>query len=105
MIVISTWGLLRDSLRLSLDGVPQGMDYKQIGRLIAATPGVKSLHHLHIWALSTTEIALTVHIVVEDMKEMEVLKCKLKNELREAGIVHATLEFETPGSECQSGCC
>lgn len=104
VIVISTWSLLRDSLRLSLDGVPKGIDYEKIGEVIDAIPGVKSFHHMHIWALSTTEIALTVHVVVDDLGRMEELKCILKCKLREAGIVHATLEFETPGRECAEKC-
>lgn len=105
IIVLSTWGLLRDSLRLSLDGVPQGMNYEQIGEIISATPGVESFHHMHIWALSTTETALTVHIVMQDSGNMEELKCGLKHRLQEAGIVHATLEFELPGQPCEPGCC
>lgn len=104
IIVVSTWGLLRDSLRLSLDGVPSGISYDQIGEVISHTSGVLSFHHMHIWALSTTENALTVHIVLRDMKEMEALKCKLKDELREAGISHATLEFEHPECGCHKEC-
>ena len=73
IIVYSTWGLLRDSLRLSLDGVPAGIDYVHIGQVISAVPEVDSFHHMHIWALSTTEIALTAHIVIQDMKQMEHL--------------------------------
>ena len=105
IIVISTWGLLRDSLRLSLDGVPSDIDYKQIEEVIAGVPGVSSFHHMHIWALSTTENALTVHIVPADMENMEALKCTLKQKLCEAGIAHATLEFETPGQHCEGNCC
>ena len=63
IIVISTWSLLHDSLRLSLDGVPVGIDSEKIGRVILEQPGVESYHHLHIWALSTTETALTAHIL------------------------------------------
>ena len=105
IIVVSTWGLLRDSLRLSLDGVPQGIDYEEIGRIISETPGIKSFHHLHIWALSTTETALTVHIVSDEMENMETVKCNLKNKLGKVGISHATLEFEAPGMPCETGCC
>lgn len=105
IIVYSTWDLLRDSLRLSLDGVPSGTDFKHIGEMITSVKGVKSFHHMHIWALSTTETALTVHIVVDNLEEMESLKCRLKDKLREAGIAHATLEFETPGKHCGEGCC
>lgn len=105
VIVYSTWGLLRDSLRLSLDGVPSGTDYEQIGKVIEAEPDVKSFHHMHIWALSTTETALTVHVVIDRTDDMEKIKCGLKHHLQEAGIVHATLEFETPGNACNEGCC
>lgn len=105
MIVVSTWGLLRDSLRLSLDGVPTGTDYEKIGEIIPSVPGVKSYHHMHIWALSTTETALTVHLVIDDTKLMEIVKCSLKHELAEAGIRHATLEFELPGILCEGDCC
>lgn len=104
IIVVSTWGLLRDSLRLSLDGVPSGIDYQRIGSVIAAVPGVKSYHHMHIWALSTTENALTVHIVTDELQHMEDVKCALKHQLRDAGIAHATLEFEKPGQRCGECC-
>lgn len=104
IIVVSTWGLLRDSLRLSLDGVPSGIDYQRIGSVIAAVPGVKSYHHMHIWALSTTENALTVHIVTDELQHMEDMKCTLKHNLRDAGISHATLEFEKPGQRCEECC-
>lgn len=104
IIVVSTWGLLRDSLRLSLDGVPSGIDYQRIGSVIAAVPGVKSYHHMHIWALSTTENALTVHIVTDELQHMEDVKCTLKQQLRNAGISHATLEFEKPGQRCGECC-
>lgn len=100
VIVISTWDLLRSSLRLSLDGVPKEMDYETIGKIIAATPGVAGFHHMHIWALSTTEIALTAHIVVEEWERMEEVKCCLKEVLEKQGISHATLELEMPGKQC-----
>ncbi len=100
VIVISTWDLLRSSLRLSLDGVPKDLDYGTIGKIIAATPGVVGFHHMHIWALSTTEIALTAHIVVEEWEWMEEVKCCLKEALEKQGISHATLELEMPGKQC-----
>lgn len=103
VIVYSTWGLLRDSLRLSLDGVPEGTNYGRVGKLISSTPGVRSFHHMHIWALSTTETALTVHIVIDDMKQMESIKCEVKSELKQEGISHATLEFETSDKRCKIG--
>lgn len=104
VIVISTWRLLWDSLRLSLDGVPNGISYDKIGEIITDTSGVKSFHHMHIWALSTTEIAMTVHVVIEHIEKMEELKCNLKNRLKEASITHLTLEIEVEGKGCIDNC-
>lgn len=100
VIVWSTWGLLRDSLRLSLDGVPAGIDYDEVFRTVASQPGVSGVHHLHVWALSTTENALTAHIAVQDLQRMPQLKKALRERLRELGIDHATLEFECDGQPC-----
>ena len=105
IIVISTWSLLHDSLRLSLDGVPVGIDREKIGRVILEQPGVESYHHLHIWALSTTETALTAHIVIGDLRRMEEVKREVKHELEHAGITHATLEFEYKGACCEGEDC
>ncbi|MDH6356916.1 cation diffusion facilitator family transporter [Parabacteroides sp. PF5-9] len=101
VIVVSTWGLLRDSIRLSLDGVPIGTDIEKIEAEIARVSGVKNVHHLHIWALSTTETALTAHIRIEDTSQMEKIKQEIKNRLLNVGIQHATLEFETSYVVCE----
>ena len=93
IIVISTWGVLHDSLRLSLDGVPVGIDTEKIEQLILSQPGVVGCHHLHIWALSTTETALTVHIVLDEMNHMEEAKYLIRHALEDAGIQHVTREF------------
>ena len=101
VILVSTWGLLRESLRLSLDGVPSGIDARQIVREIEATdPCVREVHHLHIWALSTTENALTAHLVVDRIEDTRELKHKIKTRLAALNIGHATLEFETVGEHC-----
>ena len=94
VIVVSTWSLLHDSLRLSLDGVPSDIDVEAIEAWLCEDPGVKGCHHLHVWGISTSENALTVHIEPHDMAEMETIKQRLKAGLRERGIHHATLEFE-----------
>ena len=100
VIVWSTWGLLRDSLRLSLDGVPAGIDYDEVFRTVASQPGVSGVHPLHVWALSTTENALTAHVAVHDLQRMPQLKEALRARLRELGIDHATLEFESDVQPC-----
>lgn len=100
VIVWSTWGLLRESVRLSLDGVPAGIDYDEVRRVVASQEGVSGVHHLHVWALSTTENALTAHIAVRDLQRMPQLKRTLRERLRELGIGHATFEFECDGQPC-----
>ncbi len=105
IIIYSTWGLLRDSLRLSLDGVPMGTDIGKVENAIREVPGVQDVHHLHIWAISTTETALTAHIVIKDTNQMETVKHEIKHELEHVGVQHATLEFETTGACCSEPCC
>lgn len=94
VIVYSTWGLLRDSLRLSLDGVPAGTDLKKIEVIIQAVDGVQGVHHIHVWAISTTETALTAHVLIAEAACMETVKQTIKQALRDVGVQHATLEFE-----------
>ena len=100
VIVASVWSLTRDSLRLSLDGVPGEIDVAAIGRKMTDVPGVKAVHHIHVWAISTTENALTAHVVLESLSRMEEVKHDLKDLLNHAGISHATLEFESVAENC-----
>lgn len=104
VILVSTWNLLHDSLRLSLDGVPVGIDSGKVSETVAKIPGVVNMHHLHIWAMSTTENALTAHIIVNDPGRMEEIKHAVKHELEHCGITHATLEFEIGESDCCRNC-
>ena len=96
----SVWSLTRDSLRLSLDGVPGEIDVAAIGRKMTDVPGVKAVHHIHVWAISTTENALTAHVMLESLSRMEEVKHDLKDLLNHAGIPHATLEFESAAERC-----
>lgn len=108
IILVSTWQLLKDSLRLSLDGVPEGIDLKKVKNNIDKIAGVRDFHHIHIWAISTTENALTGHIVVEknaDMSSIEKIKHNVKHELEHLNINHATLEIETENTPCEEPDC
>lgn len=108
IILLSTWQLLKDSLRLSLDGVPDGIDLKKVKENIAKINGVEDFHHIHIWALSTSENALTGHIVVAknaDMNSIEKIKHNVKHELEHLNINHATLEIETENTPCKETDC
>lgn len=100
VIVASVWSLTRDSLRLSLDGVPGGIDIVEIERKMEAVPGVRAVHHIHVWAISTTENALTAHVVLDSLSRMEEVKHVLKELLGRSEIPHATLEFESVTERC-----
>ena len=102
VILISTWNLLHDSLRLTLDGVPTSIDSQKVVEAIRALPGVDDVHHIHIWAISTTESALTAHIVLKQPESMQEVKHLIRHRLEDFGIGHATLEFEVPGEHCEA---
>jgi len=104
-IVYSTWKLLSDSLRLSLDGVPKGIDLRKVKADVEKIKGVRDFHHIHIWALSTQENALTGHVVLEQkigIEEQEKIKQEIKHQLLHANIQHVTLETETETMACES---
>ncbi|MDA8248990.1 MAG: cation diffusion facilitator family transporter, partial [Rhodospirillales bacterium] len=96
VIVVGTWSLLRDSVNLSLDAVPPGIHQDEVGDYLRALPGITEVHDLHIWAMSTTETALTAHLVREDAAADGGLLQRITHEVRERfGIGHATVQFET----------
>ena len=98
VIMGSTWRLLTDSLRLTLDGVPAGIDLAAVLADLRAVTGVHDVHHVHVWAMSTTENALTAHLVLQsDLTEAQVsaLKNDARHRLEHRNISHATLETET----------
>lgn len=96
IIAIGTWRLLRQSLDLALDAVPEGIDRTAIETYLGALPGVSEIHDLHIWGMSTTETALTVHLVRPHAPLDDALLAIACRELAERfGIAHATLQIET----------
>ena len=100
VILFSTWGLLKESMRLAMDGVPEGIQVDVIREHLQEDPNVKAIHHLHIWPISTTENALTAHVVLNDLQQLDATGVRLHEELAEHGISHATLEFESPAAHC-----
>jgi len=95
VITIGTWGLLRDSFHLSMDAVPKGIDLKEVGNYLKGITGVTEVHDLHIWAMSTTEIALTAHLVIPDEKKDDYFLKKICGELHSKfGIEHSTIQIE-----------
>ena len=105
VILISTWELLHDSIRLALDGVPENVEIDHICKHILATPHVVGVHHIHVWAMSTTENAMTAHLVVDDLTHSREAVHAIKSALAEEGITHATLETETPDTPCEDKEC
>ena len=97
VVLWSTWGLLRGSLEFSLDAAPESVDLDGIRHYLNALPGVKSVHDLHVWPLSTTQTALTAHLVVpQGVREPDRLLQRTSHELHDRfGIEHATLQLET----------
>lgn len=105
VILVSTWKLLAESLRLSLDGIPEKIDIDRVRETLRKNPGVESVHHIHVWAISTTDTALTAHLVLTRNTDANAVKEAVREELRAAGITHATLETETSGTCCHdTGC-
>jgi cobalt-zinc-cadmium efflux system protein len=95
VITIGTWSLLRDSVNLALDAVPANIDSAAIERFLAGQPGVSEVHDLHIWAMSTTEVALTAHLVRPDQPTDDAFLSGIAQELRaHHGVQHATLQVE-----------
>jgi cobalt-zinc-cadmium efflux system protein len=108
VILYSTWGILKDSLRLSLDGVPAGIDLAEIKSHLLSIEGVKNVHDLHIWGISSTENALTAHLVLREgisPEEEYQIKQKLKHDLLHDNIHHATLETERENELCNIPSC
>jgi len=106
VITIGTWGLLKDSFQLSMDAVPKGIDLKEVGYYLKKIEGVIDVHDLHIWAMSTTETALTAHLVVENFPPanqfVETISAKLRDDF---GIEHPTIQFELSSQTNNCGNC
>jgi cobalt-zinc-cadmium efflux system protein len=101
-VVWMTWSLLRDSVRMSLDAVPEAIDPQAVRTFLEAQPGVASVHDLHIWSIGTTETALTAHLVMPAGPAGDVLLHHVAKELEDDfGICHATLQVEQgPAEAC-----
>lgn len=95
LLVWSTWGLLRESLDLALDAVPLGIDPEEVAEYLAALPGVREVHDLHIWGMSTTHVALTAHLIRPDVTDDDALLARACRDLHlRFGIEHSTIQIE-----------
>lgn len=95
VILVGTWGLLKQSVNLALDAVPEGIDPEAVNRYLAELPGVLEVHDLHIWAMSTTETALTAHLVMATSSCEPAFLTEVGKVLHDRfAIEHPTLQVE-----------
>ena len=101
VITWGTWGLLRDSVNLALQAVPQGIEVAEVRQYLSSLPHVTEVHDLHVWPMSTTETALTAHLVRDvDDCDCALLEQAARDLHRKFEIQHATLQFETLDHHC-----
>jgi cobalt-zinc-cadmium efflux system protein len=105
VILAGTWGLLRESFDLAVDAVPRGVDATAVRQYLAGLPGVADVHDLHVWALSTTETALTAHLVMPGSPGGDELLQRVSRDVHDRfGIEHATVQVEDgAGGVCPCG--
>ena len=95
IIFLGTWGLLRDSVNLAMHAVPEGIDLQAVRDYLCDRPGVTELHDLHVWAMSTTEPALTAHLVKPDGGDDDEFLAQTASDLHDRfGIEHVTIQIE-----------
>lgn len=96
VVFFATWGLLRDSMNYAMDAVPNGIDLSEVRKYLMKVDHVESIHDLHVWPLSTSEVALTVHIVVSNNKIDNDYIRSLQQYIHDHfGIEHSTIQVET----------
>ena len=95
-IIFSSWGLLKDSLNYALDAVPRNIDVQGIRQYLVNLDQVDRLHDLHVWLLSTSEVALTVHLVIHQQSLDNALLHQIQQHLHDHfEIEHATIQLES----------
>lgn len=103
-IFVGTWSLLKESLHLAMAAVPPSVDYEQVDQYLRQLPGVSDVHDLHVWAMSTTEIALTAHLVRPDCDNDDAVLKQLKEDLHDRfGIGHTTIQIERSIDDADCG--
>lgn len=105
VILKGTWSLFADSFRLIIDGVPRSIVWSEVSSFLLTRPGVKEIHDLHIWAMSTQENALSVHLYMPNDDLSDESRAELVNDLqRKFGIQHVTIQTEKTETDCNDAC-
>jgi len=107
VILRGTWGLFKDSLRLEMDGVPRDIDMEKVKTELLKNANVVDIHHIHVWAISTTQNALTAHIVMspDSLHTFDTVKNDLRHRLQHMNISHSTFEPEFVDEKCKQQDC
>ena len=109
VIVGGTWGVLRDSFNLAMDSIPEGIDLHEVEHCLRSLPGILDVHHVHIWGMSTTQVALTAHLVKADDMLDNLLLGQIETGLSEKfHIEHVTIQLEETskaGASCLAHTC
>lgn len=100
VILVSTWNMLRESLSLSIDGVPEDVDIHKLTSEIGKLPDVMEIHHIHVWALSTTTNAMTAHVIINSRDNEDAVLEQIKELAVSCGVTHTTIEVETSSCGC-----
>lgn len=107
IILRGTWGLFKDSLRLEMDGVPRDIDLEKVRTELLKNASITDVHHMHVWAISTTQNALTAHIIItsESLHTFDAIKHDLRHRLQHMNISHSTFEPEFADEKCKEQDC
>ncbi|MGB8253537.1 MAG: cation diffusion facilitator family transporter [Anaerolineaceae bacterium] len=97
LILVSAYRVLRSSVHILVEGVPEGIELTHVSQAMETTPGVDSIHDLHVWNICSLHVALAAHVVLDRMKSTtsDGLMAELRSRLAELGIEHTTIQFET----------
>ncbi len=113
-IIVSIWiareavVIVRKTVNVLMEGTPEGVEFGDVDRAMLAIPGVKGVHDLHIWSISSSDLALSAHVVVEDraLSELGEISGTVKDMLaREFSVGHVTIELEDEGGQCAGSSC
>jgi cobalt-zinc-cadmium efflux system protein len=113
-ILVSVWigreafSIVRSTVNVLMEGTPEGVDFGEVEHAISAVPGVRGVHDLHIWSISSSDLALSAHLEAEDtaLSETGLLLASVKDTLaRDFAVGHVTLELEPVGGECAGSSC
>jgi len=96
LILFSSWRVLKSSLHILVEGVPEGLSVEKIGQSMASVPGVQDVHDLHVWSICSGHIALSAHIITDNLPlaESDGIMAELKQRIAHFGIEHTTIQFE-----------